>query len=58
MEASGLAGPTMGLVLVPGLVAAGVGSLTFVGLDWTGLGTFSLSIPDLPAPGTPTEASR
>jgi H+/Cl- antiporter ClcA len=49
MEASGLAGPTLGLVLVPGLVAAGVGSLIFIGLDaWTGLGTFSLALPDLP----------
>jgi H+/Cl- antiporter ClcA len=49
MEVSGLAGPTLGLVLVPGLVAAGVGSLIFVGLDnWTGLGTFSLALPDLP----------
>jgi H+/Cl- antiporter ClcA len=49
MEASGLAGPTLGLVLVPGLMAAGVGSLIFVGLDnWTGLGTFSLALPDLP----------
>jgi H+/Cl- antiporter ClcA len=57
MEASGLAGPTMALVLVPGLVAAGVGSLIFVGLDsWTGLGTFSLVIPDLPAVGSPTLA--
>jgi H+/Cl- antiporter ClcA len=49
MEASGLAGPALGLVLVPGLVAAGVGSLIFIGLDaWTGLGTFSLALPDLP----------
>ena len=49
MEVSGLAGPTLGLVLVPGLMAAGVGSLIFVGLDnWTGLGTFSLALPDLP----------
>lgn len=57
MEASGLAGPTMAVVLVPGLVAAGVGSLIFVGLDsWTGLGTFSLAVPDLPAAGTPTLA--
>jgi H+/Cl- antiporter ClcA len=57
MEASGLGGPTMALVLVPGLVAAGVGSLIFVGLDsWTGLGTFSLAIPDLPAAGSPTLA--
>jgi H+/Cl- antiporter ClcA len=54
MEASGLAGPTLGLVLVPGLVAAGVGSLIFVGLDnWTGLGTFSLALPDLPPFGQP-----
>jgi len=57
MEASGLGGPTLGLVLVPGLLAAGVGSLMFIGLDaWTGLGTFSLAIPGLPAVGTPTGA--
>jgi H+/Cl- antiporter ClcA len=58
MEASGLGGPTLGLVLVPGLVAAGIGSLIFVGLDnWTGLGTFSLSIPDLPPFTQPTLAN-
>jgi H+/Cl- antiporter ClcA len=57
MEASGLAGPMMGLVLVPGLLAAGVGSLVFVGLDaWTGWGTFSLAIPGLPHVGAPTGA--
>ena len=57
MEASGLGGPTLGLVLVPGLLAAGVGSLMFIGLDaWTGLGTFSLAIPGLPPVGTPTGA--
>ena len=57
MEASGLAGPMLGLVLVPGLVAAGVGSLVFIGLDsWTGLGTFSLALPDLPQVGQPTLA--
>jgi H+/Cl- antiporter ClcA len=55
MEASGLGGPTLGLVLVPGLLAAGVGSLIFTGLDaWTGLGTFSLAIPGLPHVGSPT----
>src|SRR5205807_8457998 len=49
MEASGLAGATMDLVLLPGLVASGVGSLIFIGLGtWTGLGTFSLAIPNLP----------
>ena len=57
MEASGLAGPMLGLVLVPGLVAAGVGSLVFIGLDsWTGLGTFSLALPDLPQVGQATLA--
>ena len=39
MEAAGLGGALMGVVLVPGLLAAGVGSLIFVGLDdWTGFG--------------------
>jgi H+/Cl- antiporter ClcA len=48
MEASGL-GAMMGVVLVPGLLAAGIGALIFVGLDrLTGLGTFSLSVPGLP----------
>jgi H+/Cl- antiporter ClcA len=57
MEASGLGGAMMELVLVPGLLAAGVGSLVFVGLDaWTGLGTFSLAIPGLPHVGAPTFA--
>jgi H+/Cl- antiporter ClcA len=50
MEASGLAGATASLVLVPGLLAAGIGALIFVGLDAaTGLGPVSLAIPDLPA---------
>jgi H+/Cl- antiporter ClcA len=57
MEASGLGGPMLGLVLVPGLLAAGLGALIFVGLDaWTGLGTFSLSIPNLPPFGRPNGA--
>ena len=57
MEASGLGGPMLGLVLVPGLLAAGVGSLIFTGLNaWTGLGTFSLAIPGLPHLGSPTAA--
>jgi len=57
MEASGLGGPTMDLVLVPGLLAAGVGALIFVGLDsLTGLGTFSLAIPHLPPYSRPDVA--
>jgi len=54
MEASGLGGATLELVLLPGLLAAGVGSLIFLGLNaWTGLGTFSLAIPHVPHFGTP-----
>lgn len=54
MEASGLGGATMTLVLVPGLLAAGVGSLIFIGLDaWTGFGTTSLVLPGLPQFGRP-----
>jgi H+/Cl- antiporter ClcA len=57
MEASGLAGPMLGVVLVPGLLAAGVGTLIFVGLDnLTGYGTFSLAIPNIPPFSTPTVA--
>ena len=57
MEASGLGGAMLELVLVPGLLAAGIGSLIFIGLDaWTGLGTFSLAIPHLPHVGSPTAA--
>ena len=49
MEASGLGGPMLGVVLLPGLLASGVGALIFVGLDsLTGFGTFSLSVPNLP----------
>ena len=50
LEAAGLGGPMLGLVLVPGLLAAGVGALIFLGLDsLTGFGTLSLTIPNLPA---------
>jgi H+/Cl- antiporter ClcA len=57
LEAAGLGGPMVGIVLVPGLLAAGIGSLVFVGLDSiTGFGTFSLALPDLPAFDRPTVA--
>jgi H+/Cl- antiporter ClcA len=50
LEAAGLGGPMLELVLLPGLLAAGLGTLIFLGLDSiTGLGTFSLTIGDLPA---------
>ncbi len=55
MEMAGLGGPMMELVLVPGLLSAGVGALIFVGLDnLTGFGTFSLSVGPLPPLGSPT----
>ena len=57
MEASGLGGATMSLVLVPGLLAAGIGTLIFIGLDsLTGLGVASLALPDLPNFTRPTVA--
>ena len=57
MEVAGLGGALLGVVLVPGLLAAGIGSLIFIGLDsWTGYGTFSLAVPDIPSFGTPTGA--
>jgi H+/Cl- antiporter ClcA len=49
MELVGVSGASLELVLLPGLLAAGVGALIFVGLgSWSGLGTFSLAIPRLP----------
>ena len=57
MEATGLGGAMLGVLLVPGLLAAGIGALVFVGLDsWTGLGTFSLAVPNLPVASAPTVA--
>ena len=48
----------LGLVLIPGLLAAGIGSLIFLGLDsLTGLGTFSLAIPG-PAARSPAQPGR
>ena len=58
MEIAGVGGPMLGVVLLPGLLAAGVGSLIFVGLDnWTGFGTFSLAIPSIPPVGSPSVAA-
>ena len=38
------------LGLLPGLLASGIGTLVFVGLDaWTGRGTISFALPDLPS---------
>ena len=58
MEAAGIAGATLTLVALPGLLASGVGALVFVGLDsWTGLGTFSLALTTVPPAASPTIAT-
>src|SRR4051794_12009001 len=50
MEAVGIGGPMLRPILMPGLLASGVGTLIFIGLDaWTGKGGVSLTIPDLPS---------
>ena len=55
MEMAGLGGPMMEIVLIPGLLAAGVGSLIFVGLNsLTGFGAFSLTVASIPHVGSPT----
>ncbi|MET0765496.1 MAG: chloride channel protein [Blastococcus sp.] len=57
MEAVGIGGPMLRPILLPGLLASGIGTLVFIGLDaWTGHGTFSLALPDLPAFARPDVA--
>ena len=57
MEAAGLGGAKLRVVLLPGLLAAGIGALLFIGLDsLTGLETTALTLPGLPSFGTPTVA--
>jgi H+/Cl- antiporter ClcA len=56
IEATGLGGAKLKLVLIPGLLAAGIGTLVSLGMgSWTGLSTSayalsSLSLPDFPRP--------
>ncbi len=57
LEAAGLSGGMVGVVLVPGLLSAGLGTLVFIGLDsLTGYGTFTLALPGLPNFVHPTGA--
>lgn len=60
IEASGLGGPRLPLMLVPGLLASGIGSLVWIGMgSWTGLSTsnISLSPPQLPSFPSPDLAN-
>jgi H+/Cl- antiporter ClcA len=59
IEASGLGGPRLPLVLVPGLLSAGIGSLVAIGMgSWTGVDTsdFALSPLSVPAFARPNFA--
>ncbi len=48
IEAAGLGGEKLPLVLVPGLLASGIGSLVWIGMgSWTGLSTADISISPL-----------
>lgn len=56
IEAAGLGGPRLPLVLVPGLLASGIGSLVWIGMgSWTGLSTDEIALGqlDLPAYARP-----
>lgn len=57
LEIVGQGGPSLAIVMLPGLLAAGVGSLVFIGLGtWSGVGSFTLAIPNLPTVTRPTPA--
>jgi H+/Cl- antiporter ClcA len=48
LTASGVGGAMLPLVLIPGLIAAGIGSLVFIGMaDWTGLSTSAYALVPL-----------
>ena len=54
IEAAGLGGPRLPLVLIPGLLAAGIGSLVSIGMgSWTGVDTDDISLDPLPVPDFP-----
>ena len=51
IEATGLGGPILPLVLLPGLLAAGVGSLVFIGLgSFSGFSTAAWQLSPFPLP--------
>ncbi len=51
IEAVGLGGASLSLILLPGLLSAGVGSLAFVGVGWwTGLSTSAFTLGSLALP--------
>ncbi|MER5641046.1 chloride channel protein [Kitasatospora sp. NPDC002227] len=54
IEAAGLAGPQLAVLLLPCLLASGVGALVFTGFGhWTGLSIGALALPRQPVSGVP-----
>ncbi|MGZ4381516.1 MAG: chloride channel protein [Gaiellaceae bacterium] len=51
IEAAGLGGAMLPVILLPGLLAAGIGSLVFIGMGrWSGLSTSAWALAPLPLP--------
>jgi H+/Cl- antiporter ClcA len=51
LEATGIGGPTLPVVLLPGLTAAGIGSLVFIGLgSFSGFSTAAWALSPFPLP--------
>ena len=51
IEAAGLGGAMLPLILLPGLMSAGIGSVVFIGMGhWTGLSSSAYSLGPLPLP--------
>jgi H+/Cl- antiporter ClcA len=58
LEAVGLMGPRAKVVLLPGLLCSGIGFLVAVGINrWTGIGTVSMKLSDVPAFSHPAGAT-
>jgi H+/Cl- antiporter ClcA len=54
IEAAGLGGPTLPLILLPALLAAGIGSLVYLGMGYlTGLSTSAYALNPLELPAMP-----
>ena len=55
LEAAGIGGGLISVILLPGLVASGIGALVFVALSkFTTTGIISFGVPNLPKVGFPT----
>ncbi|MFD0279188.1 chloride channel protein [Kitasatospora sp. NPDC127111] len=54
IEAAGLGGPQLTILILPCLLASGIGALVFTGFGhWTGLSIGALSLPSVPKSGIP-----